>query len=73
MVKLSKPLCPGRYVYFDIAQYQCTALRQPEPYENDVHVVVSLNGTHFAEFIVVAAGLTVAAIRTMTARKIFDK
>lgn len=71
MVKISPTLRSGRFIYFDIAQYQCTALRQPEPNENDVYVAVYLNGTHFADFIV-DAGLTIAAIRTMAARKIFD-
>lgn len=71
MPKLSKPLRPGRHTYFDIAQYKCTAQRMPEPDDDDVYVVVSLNGTHFAEFIC-AANLTTAAIRNVTARKIFE-
>jgi D-serine deaminase-like pyridoxal phosphate-dependent protein len=72
MVKISPTLRPGRFIYFDVAQYQCTALRQSESNGGAVYVAVYLNGAHFAEFIV-DAGLTIAAIRTMAARKIFDK
>jgi hypothetical protein len=64
-------LAPGRHIYFDLAQYKCTAQRMPEPDDDDVYVVISLNGAHFEEFIC-DASLTTEAIRILTARKIFE-
>jgi len=69
---MNRLLEPGELYCFDIAQYKCTAQRMPEPREDDVYVVVSLNGEHVGEFIC-DAELTVVAIRILTARRIFEE